>query len=72
MSDPIPARCIEIDNCAPDCSCQSVHLCFLDAEGDVFAVASLQPSEARAVAADLARKADMADAQRVKLEGRLS
>lgn len=72
MSDPLTADIVMVANCPPECCCQSVHIQFLDADGDVFASIPLAAADARMMARDILQAADLADAQSVKLEGRLS
>lgn len=71
MSDPIQASSLGVENCGPECECQSVHLDLKDVDGDVFATASMTTNVARAVAADILRTADLADARRAQLRGRV-
>lgn len=72
MSDDfLRAAKLVVEGCDPDCSCQSVHIVFEDADGDGFATASFSPDVARRVAADLLNLADMAEARRAGNEGRL-
>lgn len=71
MSDVLPVAAMEVENCEPECQCQSVWVVILDAEEDPFALACMQADTARRMAAQLVAAADMADARRLKLAGRI-
>lgn len=71
MSEVLRASDLYVESCTPDCSCQSVHVMLHDTDGNV-AAASVSPETARAIAADLQQKADLADARLARLEGRLA
>lgn len=73
MSDKLlSAARLDVEACAPDCPCQSVHLVMSDGDGDAFAAAAMSPATARSVAEDLRRLADIAEARQLQNAGRLS
>lgn len=73
MTDELPhAATLQVLNCTQNCPCQSVHILLLDAEGEPFAAACMPAEIARNIARDLSDKADTAEAQKLKNEGRLS
>lgn len=71
MSDPIVAHTITLGNCDKDCPCQSVHILLLHDDGASFATIGLSSDDARMLAIDLGGAADIADAQKAKVEGRV-
>ena len=71
MSDPLQPHTIVVDHCSPDCMCQAVHLVFLDPDGQAFSAAHMTSEMARNIARDLNLMADIADAQRAKIDGRV-
>lgn len=71
MSEPIIANTVRINHCPPDCPCQSVHIEFLDADNQVFASIPLASADARIMSKDLQHVADIADAARARIEGRV-
>lgn len=73
MSDPDrPHGTIYVNNCAPDCPCQRVHIVDCDTGGEVDHHVSLDPRDARSFANDLLKAADIAEAQKLKNSGGLS
>jgi hypothetical protein len=71
MSDRILAAIVTVANCPGDCPCQSVHVEFLHEDSSCFASIPLSPEGARRMAADLLGAADIAEAQKAKIEGRV-
>lgn len=71
MSDITIAASIDLEGCAKECDCQGVHIFLTDYDGELFALASLDPAEARAIAAGLTRLADAAELQKAKNDGRV-
>jgi len=69
---PLSAEKVSVCACAPDCTCQQVHLLFFDVDGDVFATASFDAQFARIIAANLMANADEADLRLARLAGRVS
>lgn len=73
MSDQVlKAARLDVETCAPDCPCQSVHLVMFDGEGEAFAAFAMSPATARSVAEDLRQFADIAEARKLANAGRLS
>lgn len=63
---------IELENCEKDCPCQRVHIVHRDLDGEVEFACSLDPQLAREFAKDILHRADIAEAQQAKNDGRLS
>tara|TARA_R110002051_G_scaffold196046_2_gene263860 strand:+ start:341 stop:586 length:246 start_codon:yes stop_codon:yes gene_type:complete len=68
----LTAERISIGACGPKCTCQQVHVLFIDIDGDVFATASFDAQFAREIAAELLVNADEADLRLARLAGRVS
>lgn len=71
MSDCIIAPVVTVTNCPAECPCQSVHVELMHEDHTCFAAIPLSPDSARRMAADLQRAADLAEAQKAKIEGKV-
>lgn len=67
----IPASGIDLSACE-DPACTAVHLILTDEDGNEFAVASLEPDQARELAAQLNSWADRSEASGLREAGRLT
>ena len=66
------AERISVGACGPKCTCQQVHLLFIDIDGDVFATASFDAQFAREIAAELLANADEADLRLARMAGQIA